>query len=93
MKNKIGDATSAFSTSFLGAFRQVANTMQTWPGPLAMIGIFRKLYGSYASPSMVKQNNFSNFQQYFLQQAIPKAMAGLRTVHRICPPEVAEMEK
>ncbi|XP_022710567.1 transcription initiation factor TFIID subunit 2-like isoform X2 [Varroa jacobsoni] len=68
--------------------QQVANTMQTWPGPLAMIGIFRKLYGSYASPSMVKQNNFSNFQQYFLQQAIPKAMAGLRTVHRICPPEV-----
>ncbi|OQR68760.1 transcription initiation factor TFIID subunit 2-like, partial [Tropilaelaps mercedesae] len=68
--------------------QQVANTMQTWPGPPAMIGIFRKLYGSYASPSMVKQNNFSNFQQYFLQQAIPKAMAGLRTVHRICPPEV-----
>lgn len=33
-------------------------------------------------------NNFSNFQHYFLQMAIFKAMAGLRTVHGICPGDV-----
>jgi transcription initiation factor TFIID subunit 2 len=92
---------------------QVANSMVgTWAGPPAMMTIFRKLFSSHSCPTIVRQNNFHNFQLYFLQkvssfshhvinhsciillfyiflyQAIPCLMAGLRTVHGICPPEV-----
>uniref|UniRef100_A0A131YVQ6 Transcription initiation factor TFIID subunit 2 n=1 Tax=Rhipicephalus appendiculatus TaxID=34631 RepID=A0A131YVQ6_RHIAP len=69
--------------------RQVANNMvATWAGPPAMMTIFRKMFGSHSCPHIIRQNNFSNFQHYFLQKAIPVAMAGLRTIHGICPPEV-----
>ncbi|XP_077546800.1 transcription initiation factor TFIID subunit 2-like [Haemaphysalis longicornis] len=69
--------------------RQVANHMvSTWAGPPAMMTIFRKMFGSHSCPHIIRQNNFSNFQHYFLQKAIPVAMAGLRTIHGICPPEV-----
>ncbi|XP_055702172.1 transcription initiation factor TFIID subunit 2 [Phlebotomus papatasi] len=68
---------------------KVANSMATsWQGPPAMLTMFRKLFGSFSAPHIIKQNNFSNFQHYFLQKTIPVAMAGLRTSHGICPPEV-----
>lgn len=60
----------------------------TWTGPPAMQQIFRKFFGSFSAQHIIKQNNFSNFQHYYLQKAIPVAMAGLRTAHGICPPEV-----
>lgn len=69
--------------------RKVANSMvSTWAGPPAMMTIFKKMFGSHSCPNIIRQNNFSNFQHYFLQKTIPVAMAGLRTVHGICPPEV-----
>lgn len=69
--------------------RKVANHMvSTWAGPPAMMTIFKKMFGSHSCPNIIRQNNFSNFQHYFLQKAIPVAMAGLRTIHGICPPEV-----
>lgn len=58
------------------------------PAPAAMINVFRKLYGSFSCPQVPKLNNFSNFQLYFLQKTLPVAMAGLRSAHKICPPEV-----
>ncbi|KAH8242480.1 hypothetical protein KR032_007720, partial [Drosophila birchii] len=68
---------------------KVANQMvASWSGPPAMLNIFRKFFGSFSAPHIIKLNNFSNFQLYFLQKAIPVAMAGLRTSHGICPPEV-----
>lgn len=68
---------------------KVANAMvATWAGPPAMLAIFRKLYGSASCRRIIKQNNFQNFQHYFLQKTIPVAMAGLRNAHGICPPEV-----
>jgi transcription initiation factor TFIID subunit 2 len=67
---------------------KVANSMPQWQGPPAMLTIFRKLFGSFSAPHIVKQNNFDNFQHYFLQKTIPVAMAGLRTAHGICPPEI-----
>lgn len=68
---------------------QVANAMvSSWQGPPAMLAIFRKLFGSFSAPQIIKQNNFTSFQHYFLQKTIPVAMAGLRTSHGICPPEV-----
>ncbi|XP_037931409.1 transcription initiation factor TFIID subunit 2 [Teleopsis dalmanni] len=68
---------------------KVANQMVTqWSGPPAMLNIFRKLFGSFSAPHIIKQNNFSNFQHYFLIKIIPVAMAGLRTSHGICPPDV-----
>ncbi|KAH8369988.1 hypothetical protein KR093_001773 [Drosophila rubida] len=68
---------------------KVANQMvSAWSGPPAMLNIFRKFFGSFSAPHIIKLNNFSNFQLYFLQKAIPVAMAGLRTSHGICPPEV-----
>jgi len=60
----------------------------TWSGPPAMLAIFRKLFGSASCRRIIKQNNFSNFQHYFLQKTIPVAMAGLRNAHGICPPEI-----
>ncbi|XP_017782255.1 PREDICTED: transcription initiation factor TFIID subunit 2 [Nicrophorus vespilloides] len=67
---------------------KVANAMITWAGPPAMLAIFRKLFGSFAAPHIIRQNSFQNFQHYFIQKTIPVAMAGLRNVHGICPPEV-----
>ncbi|XP_031349697.1 transcription initiation factor TFIID subunit 2 [Photinus pyralis] len=68
---------------------KVANAMvSNWAGPPAMLAIFRKFYGSFAAPHIIKQNTFTNFQHYFLQKTIPLAMAGLRNAHGICPPEV-----
>lgn len=59
-----------------------------WAGPPAMLAIFRKFFGSFAAPNIIRQNNFQNFQHYYLQKTIPIAMAGLRNAHGICPPEV-----
>ncbi|XP_012265791.1 transcription initiation factor TFIID subunit 2 isoform X2 [Athalia rosae] len=68
---------------------KVANAMvATWAGPPAMLAIFRKLFGSASCRRIIKQNNFTNFQHYFLQKTIPVAMAGLRNAHGICPPDV-----
>lgn len=67
---------------------KVANSMPQWQGPPAMLTIYRKLFGSFSAPHIVRQNNFDNFQHYFLQKTIPVAMAGLRTAHGICPPEI-----
>ena len=68
---------------------KVANLMAaSWEGPPAMMAIFKKMFGSFASSDIIKQNDFSNLQSYFLQKEIPVAMAGLRNSHGICPPEV-----
>lgn len=68
---------------------KVANAMvANWAGPPAMLAIFRKFFGSFAAPHIIKQNSFQNFQHYFIQKTIPLAMAGLRNAHGICPPEV-----
>lgn len=68
---------------------KVANSMvSNWAGPPAMLAIFRKLFGSVSCPHIIKQNNFTNLQHYYLQKTIPVAMAGLRNAHGICPPEV-----
>jgi transcription initiation factor TFIID subunit 2 len=53
-----------------------------------MLTIFKKFFGSFSAPHIIRQNNFTNFHHYFLQKTIPLAMAGLRTNHGICPPEV-----
>ena len=48
---------------------QVANAMvSNWSGPPAMLNIFRKFFGSFSCPNIVKHNDFSNLQQYFLQK-------------------------
>ncbi|GAB6030287.1 Transcription initiation factor TFIID subunit 2 [Chamberlinius hualienensis] len=68
---------------------KVANAMEsTWTGPPAMTAIFKKLFGSPSCTAIVRQNNFSNFQHYFLQKEMPIAMAGLRNVQGACLPEV-----
>ena len=68
---------------------KVANLMAaSWDGPPAMLVIFKKMFGSFAASHIIKQNDFSNLQSYFLQKEIPVAMAGLRNSHGICPPEV-----
>ncbi|XP_078318592.1 transcription initiation factor TFIID subunit 2-like isoform X6 [Crassostrea virginica] len=68
---------------------KVANSMVgVWAGPPAMMTIFRKMFGSHSCPAIIRQNTFSNFQNYFLLKTIPNAMALLRNIHTICPPEV-----
>ncbi|KAK6179586.1 hypothetical protein SNE40_011910 [Patella caerulea] len=67
----------------------VANSMvSNWAGPPAMMTIFRKTFGSHSCPSIIRQNNFNNFQHYYLLKTMPKAMARLRNIHNICPMEV-----
>jgi len=68
---------------------KVANSMAaSWDGPPAMLVIFKRMFGSFAANNIIKQNDFSNLQNYFLQCYIPVAMAGLRNAHGICPPDV-----
>lgn len=58
-----------FNLFYVYIFLQVANAMvATWAGPPAMLAIFRKLFGSASCRRIIKQNNFSNFQHYFLQK-------------------------
>ena len=45
-------------------------------GPPALLTIYKKIYGSFANPNICKQNDFSIFQNYYLQKEIPVAMAG-----------------
>lgn len=69
----------------------ITTTSGGWQAPTSMINIYKKLFGSYSCPHIIRLNNFSptNLQSYFLQKTIPKALAGLRVPpHRICPPEV-----
>ena len=48
---------------------QVANAMVgSWAGPPAMMNIFHKMFGSHSCPTIIQQNNFSNFQHYFIQK-------------------------
>ena len=69
--------------------KSVANSMSAnWTGPPPMINTFKKLFGSFSCPNIIKLNDFSKFQLYFLQKAMPVAMAGLRTSHGICPQDV-----
>ena len=42
--------------------------VSSWAGPPAMLMIFRKLFGSFSCQQIVRQNNFANFQHYFLQK-------------------------
>lgn len=51
--------------------------VSSWAGPPEMLAIFRKMFGSFSAPHIVRQNSFENFQHYFLQKTIPVAMAGL----------------
>jgi transcription initiation factor TFIID subunit 2 len=44
--------------------------VSSWAGPPAMLMIFRKLFGSFSCQHIVRQNNFANFQHYFLQKVI-----------------------
>lgn len=70
---------------------KVANQLVTsWQGPPAMLTLFRKFFGSFSAPHIPKQNNFTNFQHYFIQTTIPVAMAQLRNSHGICPQEVVK---
>lgn len=55
---------------------------------MTMITMFKKLYGSYSCPNIIRLNDFSNFQLYFLQKVMPVAIGGLRSNHGTCPQEV-----
>jgi transcription initiation factor TFIID subunit 2 len=58
---------------------KVANAMSTsWEGPPAMMQIFKNMFGSFSVAHIIKQNDFSHLQNYFLQCSIPVAMGGLR---------------
>ncbi|KAJ6218446.1 hypothetical protein RDWZM_009603 [Blomia tropicalis] len=70
--------------------RRIANKMgANWIGQPAMLSTFRKLFGSPSCPQIVRMNNFTNFQHYFIQKSMIVAIAGLRTAHGICPQEVS----
>lgn len=58
------------------------------PPAINIMAMFRRMFGSFSAAHIPKQNNFSNFQHYYLQKTIPVALAGLRNVHGICPTEV-----
>ncbi|KAJ8032786.1 Transcription initiation factor TFIID subunit 2 [Holothuria leucospilota] len=75
-------------TKAANCFAKVANKlMTTFSGHSALITIFKKIYGSYSCPEIVRRNNFSNFPSYFLIKELPKAMGLIRNTHSICPRE------
>ena len=48
---------------------KVANAMAgSWDGPPAMLPMFKRLYGSFTAAHIIKQNDFSSLQSYFLQK-------------------------
>ncbi|KAJ1367780.1 hypothetical protein KIN20_028770 [Parelaphostrongylus tenuis] len=66
------------------ALTEVLNKMpETWSGVPALLSLYRKIYGSKSCPAIPKSNNFvvtsQNLQQYFIQQALPQALARMRT--------------
>ncbi|XP_072045257.1 LOW QUALITY PROTEIN: transcription initiation factor TFIID subunit 2-like [Amphiura filiformis] len=67
---------------------KIANGLvASYSGHTAMIAIFKRLFGAYSCPDIVRQNKFSNFQSYFLQKTIPVALAKIRNAHGLCPKE------
>jgi transcription initiation factor TFIID subunit 2 len=70
---------------------KVANKMgSNWVGPTPMLPIFRKLFGCKQGSQIVRQNDFTSLQHYYLQKAIPKAMGGLRNQIGRCPHAVID---
>ncbi|XP_070555415.1 transcription initiation factor TFIID subunit 2-like [Ptychodera flava] len=68
---------------------KVANEMSaTWTGHTAMMAMFRKMFGSYSCPNIVRRNNFSNLQGYFIQKTLPIEMSKIRNAILVCPKEV-----
>ncbi len=71
------------------ALAEIANKMvHNWNGPLPFISTFKTFFKSPSAINIVKSNNFSDIQLYYLQKNIPIAMGNLRTVHNLCPAEV-----
>ncbi|KAF6025696.1 TAF2 [Bugula neritina] len=66
---------------------KVANQMM-WSGPPPMLHVFQKKFGSNSCSNIVRQLKFKNFQSYYLQRALPVAMANTRTTTTICPTEI-----
>ena len=54
-----------------------------------LIPLFWQLYSSPLNRGLVRQNDFSNLQCYFLQKAIVRAVATLR-VQQVCPRDVLD---
>ncbi|XP_042243204.1 transcription initiation factor TFIID subunit 2-like isoform X2 [Homarus americanus] len=68
---------------------RVANAMvANWNGPPAMMQIFRKMFGAFSCPNIIRQHDFTSLQNYYILKTLPVAMAGLRNTHKTCPPEV-----
>ncbi|KJH52751.1 methionine aminopeptidase, type I [Dictyocaulus viviparus] len=66
------------------ALTEVLNKMpETWSGVPALLSLYRKTYGAKSCSTLPRSNNFvvtsQNLQQYFLQQALPQALARMRT--------------
>ena len=67
------------------ALTKVSNAMASTAsteGPPALLTLYKKIYGSFANPNICKQNDFSIFQNYYLQKEIPVAMAGKIVIPR-----------
>lgn len=68
---------------------KVANAMvSSWAGPPAMLTLFTRFFFCESTPPIVRMNNFTNLQQYFMQKTLPVAMAKLRDGNNICPKDV-----
>lgn len=72
---------------------KVANAMvANWNGPPAMMQIFRKMFGSFSCPNIIRQHDFTSLQNYYILKTLPVAMAGLRNTHKSCPRETCPPE-
>ena len=46
---------------------QVANAMvANWNGPPAMMQIFRKMFGAFSCPNIIRQHDFTSLQNYYI---------------------------
>ncbi|XP_065314111.1 transcription initiation factor TFIID subunit 2-like isoform X1 [Gordionus sp. m RMFG-2023] len=73
---------------------KIANNMtDTWAGPSSILNIFYKLFCNLKNPTlMLKKNDFSDFQSYFLLCAMPLAISLLKMggLRQTTPPEILD---
>ncbi|XP_078698884.1 transcription initiation factor TFIID subunit 2-like [Branchiostoma floridae x Branchiostoma belcheri] len=70
---------------------KVANAMvSSWMGPPAMMSMFKRMFCTQMYTNLIKCNNFSNLQGYFLQKTMPVAMGAVRDAHGRCPKDVLQ---
>lgn len=72
---------------------KVANAMvANWNGPPAMMQIFRKMFGSFSCPNIIRQHDFTSLQNYYILKVCRFVIITLTCLfHYICILQIANL--